>query len=129
VRRDVLVLYGIVVAVLAVCVSAVGDGHRHKMEVAVTHAAPGDELVGKFLHTPQRPAQHAGLQAMIVVEMDMQGGHREIVMVMLRIGELPGKIPLVMIVNVGQDADAVTIGIFIGPLSCQKTPQQIAHSL
>jgi len=130
VRCDVLVLpTGSLASVFAVRVTTVRHGHRHQVKVAVPHAAPGDESIGKLLDAAQRPAQHAGFQAMIMIEMNMQSGHRKIVMIVLRIGELPGQVTLVVIVDIGQDSDAIPFGIFVGPLSRQESPQQVAYGL
>lgn len=110
-------------------VSVLRYGHRHHVQVAVTHAAPGDELVGKLPHAPQRSAKNACFKTVIVVEVDVKRCHRKIVMVVLRIGELPGKVALVVIVDVGQDADAATVGILFCALSRQESTQQVAYGL
>lgn len=130
VRRDVLVpSAGCVVPVFVMSVAAVRHGHRHQVEVSVPHAAPGDELVGKLADAPERSAQHAGFKTMIVIQVNMQSGHRKIVVVVLRIGQLPGQVALVMIVDVGQNADTIAIGIFIHPLACEEPPQQVTNGL
>ena len=129
-RRNMLVLPpGCVAPVFTVCVAAVRHGHRHQVKITVSHPASGDELVGKILYPPQRSTQHAGFQTMIMVEMDMQSGHRKIVIIVLHIGELPGQVALVVIVDVGQNADAVAFRVFVGPLSRKETSQQISYGL
>ena len=130
VRRDVLVLpAGCILSIMVMSVATVRHGHRHQVEIAVPHATPGDELVGKFPNSTEGAAQHAGFQAVIVIQMNMQSSHRKIVMVVLRIGQLPGQVALVMIVDIGENADTVAIGIFIRPLACEEPPQQVTNGL
>lgn len=128
--RDVLVLpTRCVVPGVVMSMAPVRHGHRHQVEVTVPDAAPRDELVGKLADAPQRSAQHAGFQAMIMVEVHVQGGHRKIMVIVLGIGQLPGKVALVMVINIGQNADAVAVGILVGPLAGQKSAQQVAYGL
>jgi hypothetical protein len=69
------------------------DLGRNKMELAVTHAALVCGLVRERSQLGGRAAQDGNLQAGIVVEMDMHRRHLQIVMVMLRFGELLAKRP------------------------------------
>ena len=62
---------------------------RHQMELPVTHAALAHRVVRQRLDRLDRPAQHRDLEAGVMVEMDMQGRHLEIVVAMLRPGEPP----------------------------------------
>ena len=102
------------------------DGHRHDVKVAVANAAAGDEAIAEFPHPAERAAQHAGLQAVVVVEVHVQRGHAQIVMRVLRVGELAPELSVVMVVDVGQDADAFSIGLVLGTLAREEAPQQVA---
>lgn len=129
-RRNVLVpaarVIGLLVA-FAVQVTSPLDRYRHQVQIAVAHAATGDELIGKAANSTQRPAQDAGFQAVVVVKVHVQRGHREVVMIVLCVGQLTSKVPLVMIENIGQNAHAIAIGVFFGPLTGQESAQQVAY--
>ena len=103
--------------------------YGHQVQVAVTHPPARNELIGEALDSGQRAAQDAGLQTMIVVEVDVQGGHRQVVMVMLGIGELAGQVAPVVVVDVGENADAIAFRILLGALMREKPPEQIAYGL
>tara|TARA_Y100001933_G_C18986901_1_gene558857 strand:- start:1620 stop:2180 length:561 start_codon:yes stop_codon:yes gene_type:complete len=120
---------GCVTPLIVVRVLVLRHGYRHQVQVAVTDASPGDELVGELPDPAQRSAKYACLKAVIVVEMDMQRGHRKIMMIVLCIRELPGQVALVMIVDIGQNADASNVGILVGTLSGQEPSQQVAYGL
>jgi hypothetical protein len=52
---------------------------RHIDDVAVAHAALGDDVVGEFLYFGAAALQHGDFETAIVIEMDVQRGVREIV--------------------------------------------------
>lgn len=49
----------------------------------VPHAALGDDVIGKMLHVTHVTFQHGDFQTVVVVDMDMQRGNREVVVMML----------------------------------------------
>lgn len=49
----------------------------------VPYAALGDNVIGKMLHVAHITFQHGDFQAVVVVDMHMQRGDREIVVMML----------------------------------------------
>ena len=51
--------------------------------MAVAYAALGDDIIGKMLNIAHIAFQHGNLQAVVVVDMDVQSGDGEIVMMML----------------------------------------------
>lgn len=51
--------------------------------MAVAHAALGDNVIGKMLNVAHIAFQHGDFETIIVVDMDVKGGDREIVVVML----------------------------------------------
>lgn len=50
----------------------------------VPHAALGDNVIGKMLHVAHVTFQHGNFQTVVVINVHMQRGDREIVVVMLR---------------------------------------------
>jgi hypothetical protein len=76
-----------VARVAAMAVLALFDPHRHGDQLAIAHAALGDDVVGEMLHIGSLAAQHSDLHAAVVVEMDMHRGQRQIVMLVEGAGE------------------------------------------
>lgn len=112
---------------LSVTVTILHSRDRDEVKIAIADTTPGNETIGERSQSGHRTAQHAGFQAVIMVEMDVQRGHPEIVMVVLCAGQTRGEIALLVIVDVGQDADALRLGIFFDSLAGQESAQQIAH--
>ena len=77
-------------------------GGRHKMELAVAHAALADSIVGQGPHRLDRTAQHRHLQAGIVVEMHVECRNLQIMMLVLRLGEPLAQAPCLMSVDVAE---------------------------
>ena len=50
--------------------------------MAVAHAALGDNIIGKMLNVAHVPLQHGNFQTIVMINMHMQSGDGEIVMVM-----------------------------------------------
>ena len=51
--------------------------------MAVAHAALGDDIIGKMLNIAHIAFQHGDFQAVVMVDVDVQGGDGEIVVLML----------------------------------------------
>ena len=49
----------------------------------VPHAALGDNVIGKMLHVTHVAFQHGDFQTVVVINVHMQRGNREIVVMML----------------------------------------------
>ena len=56
---------------------------RQALLMPVPHAALGDNVIGKMLHVTHVTFQHGDFQTVVVINVDMQRGDREIVVVML----------------------------------------------
>ena len=82
-------------------------GRRHIDDMAVAHAALGDHLVGERLHLGAAALQHRHLETAFLVEMHVQRGLRQIVVVVEFLGETLGQFAGVMVVHIDQRGDAV----------------------
>lgn len=76
--------------------------HRDQVELAVAHAQLGDNGVGELFLLFGRTTDHHHLQAVLMVQVDMQGEDRDIVMV---VGQAPGQFPLFVIEHITEGAD------------------------
>src|SRR5436853_2435468 len=56
---------------------------RYHHQPAIPHPAFGDDMVGEMLELGAAALQRRHLHAVVVVEMNVQRGHREIVMTMV----------------------------------------------
>jgi hypothetical protein len=98
----------------------------HQMQVAMPDPATSDELIRERPDLLEWPFQNARLQTVIVVQVNVECGHGQIVVGVLGFGELVAEATAMMVVDVAQDAYAAALGVIVGPFSGQKTPQQIA---
>ena len=58
--------------------------HRDQIQLAVVHPALGNYGVRKLAYRVGVAAQDYGFETIIVIEMRMHGGHREVVLIMLQ---------------------------------------------
>jgi hypothetical protein len=106
-----------------------GEFDRHKVQVAMPDAATSDELIRESPDLLEWPLENAGLQTVIVVQVDVECGHGQIVVGVLGFGELVAEATAMMVVDVAQDAYAAAFGVIVSPFSGQKIPKQIPYGL
>jgi len=105
------------------------DCNRHQVKIAVPNATPGDDLIGKSPYPIERTTQYAGLEAVIMIKMHVQCGHAQVVVLVLGFSQPGRQIAAVMIVDIGENADAIPVRILLTSLPGKKAAQQIAHGL
>ena len=76
-------------------------GHAER---PVAYAFDRAEFIGKFLDLAGLAFYCHYLQAVVVVKVDMLGGDDDVLMVVLQVGKLARKAPLVMVVDEGDGA-------------------------
>ncbi len=99
-----------------------------EIDPPVAHAALGDQAVGEASDLGCRAAQDDRLQAVLVVEVAVHGGHREVVVIVLEGGEALGQLALVVVEDVGQAGDAGTAGV-VPAVRLDGAADQVAHRL
>ena len=65
------------------------------------HTGFGNDVVSEFAHMIYGAFEHDRLETLLVIQVGMHGGHRQIMMRMLNTGQSLGKTAFVMIVDVG----------------------------
>ena len=70
-----------------------------QVQMPVPHAGLGHQPLGEAPEPAGRAAQQGHLQAVLVVEMDLERREDKIVMSVLGIGQALGEIPLVVVVD------------------------------
>jgi hypothetical protein len=68
------------------------------------NAFGGDEFVGNLLHDGGLATDDKDLQAVVVVEVDVEGGNDQLVVVVLNVGERGLDVLFMMVVNEGDGA-------------------------
>ena len=107
---------------LVVAVVAVAASHHlggHEMEVPVAHPGLGDGHFGQAANIGRGTLENGDLQAVLVVEMDVQGRQHQIVVGVLSLGEPARQLALVMVVNVGETSHGVLGPVVFQPILLQ----------
>lgn len=89
-----------------------GDGHKP----AMPHPPLGDDVLGEMMNVTRSAAQQRDLHATCMIEMDPHGGHRQIMMLMMHVGQTLGELPHGVVININQRGDALA---FIAVLSAR----------
>ena len=76
-----LVMIVMMMRTMAASTRSGGSFDRHAHQLAVTHAALGDDVLAEMLHLARLAAQHRDLEASVMVEMHMQRGERQLVLI------------------------------------------------
>lgn len=105
------------------------QGHGHQVQLPVDDAGLGDHRLGKGLHGRGGPAQDHGLDAVIVVQVGMGGGHRQLVVLVLHLRQAQGQLARVVLVQVAQRGHAGAIGPVAAAHRSQVVAQQVAKGL
>src|SRR5437868_7085084 len=102
---------------------------RHHHDMAVAYAALGDDAVGERLHLAAAPLQHRDLEAGIVVDMHMQRGLGEVVMLVIVVGQPLRQFAGGMVVDIAERGDAVAVARCGGAGVLKAAAQEIAKRL
>jgi hypothetical protein len=78
---------------------------RDQVQVGVPHAALRRQAMGELLDSVSPSAQDAHFKAAVVIEMDVGGGDRQIVMVVLGRDDTLREIADGMVVDIGEGGD------------------------
>ena len=79
------------------------DGH----EAAMPHSPLGDDMFGEMMNFARFSAQQRDFHAAGMVEMNLHGGDRQIVMMVMRLGKTIRELPHGMIVDIYERRDAI----------------------
>ena len=101
--------------------------HRYEVQTAVAHARLGHHGLGEGLHRCCRPAQDHHFDAVIVIQVRVGGGHRQLMVRVLHVGESQRELALVVVVNVAQGGDAGAIWLGLGACLAHVGAQQVAE--
>src|SRR5262245_4350917 len=89
-----------------------GEGlRRHHDDAAVAHTALGDHVLGEVLDRAGLALEHGHLHAAVVVEVDVERGQRQLVVVVERLGQPLGQLAGGVIVDVDHGRHAVALGV------------------
>jgi hypothetical protein len=97
-------------------------------ELPVLHAFCADELVSKRLNVSRFSPQHHDFQAVVMVEMSVDGGNDDLVMGVLQIGQLFREEAGVVVVDEGDGPDDEAIRGNDGGAN-EAIPDQVAKGL
>ena len=102
---------------------------RNNVQIAVPHAALGDNAVRKNTNIIGRPTQDHRLQAGVVIQMNVQSRQADVMVVVLALGQPSRQFAFIVIEDVGQAADAIGGGSGFQPFAFQFFPDDVANSL
>jgi hypothetical protein len=95
----------------------------------MTDTSLGDGGVGECLDPLDRATQHDTLQAIVMIEVDVQGRDIEVVMCVMALGQAAGELALVMVEDVGQVGQAVATRLLCQSLLVDPLPYQVPDRL
>jgi hypothetical protein len=103
--------------------------NTHKIQLPMAYAPLGNNLLGELAHLLHGASQHHRLDTLVMIQMRMHGGNRQIVVRMLDACETLSELAFVVIVNIGQIGDARPFRVPLLAVVLQMSTQDIAHRL
>lgn len=100
--------------------------HHHP---SVTDAAFGDDVVGEVLDVPARSLHRRDFEAGRIIQMDVHGRNRDVVVLMRTLDQPVRQIARGMIVNIDQRSDAVVGACAFLPHLRQTVTREITDDL
>jgi len=101
------------------------DGDQ--VQLPVVDASFGDHRIGEPTDLARLAPQDHALDAVLVIEVSVHRGHRQVVMLVLQPRETLGQIPLMVVVDVGQIRDAVRARVTFLAQPIEVSAQDVAH--
>ena len=107
-----------------------GSRHLHwdQVQMRVPDAALGGQRVRETAHRAGWTAQHRHFQTSVMVQMHVQTGDRQIMMIVVRLGQPARQVAGGVVVHIAQRGDAGRFGI-VGALPVQHVPHDVAQRL
>lgn len=112
-----------------VMVAGLGHFDWNQIKLPMAYATFSRQLFGKGANIFRVSAKEQGLQAIIVIQMDMHGRHHQVMSLMLKTGQALGQMTFMVVIDIGKAGDAVGGFIFFEPLRFKQTADDIAHGL
>jgi len=103
------------------------DGDETRL--AVFDVALGDHRFGKLPDPRSLPAQHRDFETIVVVEMNMHRRDLKIVMIVVRVGQPLRQLARVVIEDVGQRRDALSLRAVVDSRLLETEARQVAQRL
>src|SRR5262245_16687373 len=99
-----------------------------EQDLAVQHAARGEQFLAQVTHLFRRTAQHRDFQAVTLAEMNVHCGYDKSVVMVLLVDELRGQLAGVVVVDQRDDDHLLALGL-LRFLANQPRPDQVADGL
>ena len=96
-------------AIIAVGVRLLLHFDRDGDKLAMPHPPLGDDLFGEMMDLVRSPTQQRNLHAARMIEVNLQGGDRQIVMMVMHVGKALGELPHGVIKDINKRRDAFAI--------------------
>lgn len=117
--RHVPIIRRVLVAVVRV--------YADEVEFAVVHAALRTDRVGKLLHLGCGAAQDHGFDAVVMVQVRVQGGHGQVMVRVLQTGQALAQVTLMVVEHIREAGHAVQrLGVAL-PGAFQLSAEQVPH--
>lgn len=124
-----MIMVVIIIGMRPMTVPAMFQFGGDQVQMAMPHTGLGDGRFGKLPDGRGAAPQENNLQAILMIEMNMQCRQHQIVMAVLRLGQATRQLPLMMIIDITETADRIFgITLFLA-ISLQTLTQQIADRL
>lgn len=104
-------------------------GRGNPVQATVANARLGHHRIAESLDLRRRSLEQYRLQAVVMVQMHVQRGDGQVMVGVMRLGEPLAELPLVVVVEVGEHAEAVDLWIPVELFARQRGANQVAHRL
>ena len=102
------------------------DVGGNQIELPMANATLRLDGIGETSDFGGRAAQDSAFDAMLMIQVRMHGGYRQVVMVVLKTDQPFGQITFMMIVDVAQVGNAVP-GLFLRLGNCSSCPRNMSR--
>ncbi len=115
----------VVGGVVAMAVGLGFQADRDEAHLTVLDAALRDDAIGELPHRPGFSAKHRDFQAILMVEMHMECGDVEMMVIVMRAGEPLWKFASVVVEHVRQRREALAAALRVQPRMLQAQPGKV----
>lgn len=103
--------------------------HPRDHELALMDALEAAQLIGELRQIADRPAKHHHLQALVMVQVDMERGNHLLGMVVLELHQSIGQMTMVVVVDQCEGSDRFAITGILDASPSERLAEDLPHAV